>query len=170
MPGGWRATGMTCVMSGGHRSTEAPDRVAVIECSEPGTSDECTTAAIGWGNVMRRSIRWLALAGSAVLWLGCGSSGATPPTTAYYDAEVVERLAPGCLEAGYDVVVCGCTLRKLADHMGSPGYVFLEMSGLEGRAWPGEASGALASWHASCETFAVALGLQAPNVAAGPPR
>lgn len=119
---------------------------------------------------MRRTIQLLALAGSAAIGVGCDARVATTPTAWYYDAEVVERLAPDCLEAGYDAVVCGCTLRKLADEMESPGYLLLEMPGRAERGWPGEEGGALAGWHASCETWAVALGLQAPNVAAGPRR
>jgi hypothetical protein len=119
---------------------------------------------------MRREVQLLALAGSAAVGVACNASVANSPTAAYYDAEVVERLAPDCLEAGYDAVVCGCTLRMLAEERRDPSYLLLEMPSRAGSGWPGEESGALARWHASCEGWAVVLGLQAPSVAAGPPR
>jgi hypothetical protein len=112
-------------------------------------------------------IRSLVLGGSIAIGAGCDGTGGSVPLAWTRDPGMVERMAPGCLEAGHDTRVCGCTLHHMANAMKSPGTFPFEL--LERTDWPGSEGGLVARWHASCETWARTLGLLQPQVAAGPP-
>ena len=119
---------------------------------------------------MKRNIRSLVLviAVAVAVGAGCDRVGTTA-LTSRYDLEVVTQMAPECMEAGHDPVVCACTVHHVASATRAQDYPRWSLLGGATRNWPGEANGALARWHTSCETWARALGLVEPHVSSGPP-